>query len=143
MQDKFVRFVRFIRLIAVLAVLFLAASIVMPAFAQAGDPPPVQESTVTLPIELQALIAAGIGYLVTQGLKGLSALFGKDLSGSAAAISASVVTSLMLFLNTILAAVPDFAAPVVSAVLTLIVSVLLALGVYKTVKGFQPVPAKK
>lgn len=128
------------RLFVVLTVLVVAAFFVMPAFAQ-GEEPPVGE--VTLPLELQALIASGIGFLVTAGLKSLSSLLGKDLSGWGAALTASIVTTTVLFFDALLSAVPAAAAPSVAIALTLLVSILGAFGVHKTVKGFQPVAAKK
>lgn len=128
------------RLFVLLTVLVVAAFFVMPAFAQ-GEEPPVGE--VTLPLELQALIASGIGFLVTAGLKSLSTLLGKDLSGWGAALTASIVTATVLFFDALLSAVPAAAAPSVAIGLTLLVSILGAFGVHKTVKGFQPVPLKK
>lgn len=127
------------RLFVLLTVLFVLAFAVSPAFAQ-GVEPPARE--VTLPVELQALIAMGLGFIVTQGIKSLSTLLGKDLSGYAAAITASVVTTVVYFFNAILSAVPASAAPSVSIGLMLLVSILGAFGVYTTVKGFQPVAKK-
>ncbi|MFZ5856768.1 MAG: hypothetical protein ACOYZ6_08055 [Chloroflexota bacterium] len=117
-------------------VVIVAAFFVMPAFAQ-GAEPPVGE--VTLPTELEALLAAGIGFLVTAGLKSLSILLGKDLSGWAAVITASIVTTVVYFFNALLSAVPPEAAPSVAIALTLLVSILSAFGIHKIVKGFQPV----
>jgi len=128
------------RLFVLLTVLVVAAFFVMPAFAQ-GEQPPVGD--VTLPTELEALLAAGIGYLVTQGLKSLSTLLGKDLSGWGAALTAAIVTTTVLFFDALLSAVPAAAAPSVTIALMLLISILGAFGVYKTVKGFQPVAAKK
>jgi len=123
------------RLFVLLTVLVVAAFFVMPAFAQ-GTEPPVGE--VTLPTELQALLAAGIGFLVTAGLKSLSLLLGKDLSGWGAVLTGSIVTTVVYFFNALLSAVPPEAAPSVSIALTLLVSILSAFGIHKTVKGFQP-----
>jgi len=128
------------RLFVLLIVLVVAAFVVMPAFAQ-GNEPPVGE--VTLPTELEALLAAGIGFLVTAGLKSLSQLLGKDLSGWGAAFTASIVTTVIYFFNALLSAVPPEAAQSVAIALTLLVSILSAFGVHKTVKGFQPAVAKK
>ena len=125
-----------IRLFGLFALLIVLAFAVVPAFAQGTEPP---AGEVSLPVELQALIAMVFGYLVTQGLKSLSTLLGKDLSGYAAAITASVVTTVAYFFNAILSAVPASAAPSVSIALTLLVSILGAFGVYSTIKGFQPV----
>lgn len=115
-------------------VVILAAVFAVPVFAQ-GENPPAPTSPVELPVELQALLSAVIGYLVTQGLKSLSALLKADLSGWAAAITASVVTTVIYFFHAILSAVPVAAQPSVAITLTLIVSILGAFGVHSAVKG--------
>lgn len=117
-----------------IAVFVLAAVFAAPVFAQ-GDTPPVSTSPVELPVELQALLAAGIGYLVTQGLKSLSNLLHSNLSGWTAAITASVVTTVIYFFNAILSAVPAAAQSSVSIGLMLIVSILGAFGVHATFKA--------
>lgn len=120
-----------------LVVLFVAAFFVMPAFAQGENPPPT--SPVQLPLELQAIVAAGIGFLVTAGLKSLSVLLKKDISGWASVVTGGLVTSAVYFLNAILSTVPDAAQPSVAIGLTLLVSILSAFGVASTVKKFQSV----
>lgn len=127
------------RLFVVLVVLFVAAFFVAPVFAQGENPP---AGDVSLPTELEALISAGIGFLVTAGLKSLSSLLGKDLGGWAAVITASIVTAVVYFFNALLSAVPAAAAPSVGIALTLLVSILSAFGIHKTVKAFQPVARK-
>ncbi len=131
------------RLFLVLVVIMVAAFVVMPAFAQGEVPVEPPAAPLELPAELQALIAMGIGYLVTQGLKSLSKLVGKDLGGWGAAITASVVTTVIYFLHALLSAVPEAAAPSVAIGLTLLVAILGAFGVHATVKGFQPAAPKK
>ena len=115
-------------------VIALCAFIVPSAFAQ-GTTPPEFSGSIELPLELQALVAAGVGYLVTQGLKSLSKLLKADLSGWSAAITASVVTTVVYFFHAILSAVPVEAQPSVSIFLMLIVSILGAFGVHSAVKG--------
>jgi len=124
-----------IRLLVLLTVLFVAAFFVIPVFAQ-GTEPPVGD--VTLPTELQALLAAGIGFLVTAGIKSLSTLLKKDLSGWASVLTASIVTTVVYFFNAILSAVPANAAPSVAIALTLLVSILSAFGVHNTIKSLRP-----
>ena len=131
--------------LVVCALLAFATPFVIDAFARGvdavpvavasmqADEPPV--SPVELPVELQALLAAFIGYLVTQGLKSLSKLLNSDLSGWGAAITASVVTAVIYFFNAILSAVPVAAQPSVTIALMLLVSILGAFGVHATVKG--------
>jgi hypothetical protein len=126
------------RTIAILfVVLLIAAFMVVPAFAQGETPPPT--SPVELPLELQALIAGGIGFLVTAGLKSLSPLLNTDISGWASVVTGGIVTSVIYFFNALLSAVPVAAQPSVSIGLTLLVSILSAFGIARTVKKFQPV----
>jgi hypothetical protein len=118
-----------------------AASSQAPTYAphlQDANPP---VAPAELPLELQALVAAGIGFLVTAGLKSLSVLLNKDISGWGSVITGGLVTSAVYFLNAILSAVPVSAQPSVAIGLTLIVSILGAFGVAATVKKFQPVKA--
>lgn len=126
---------RWFILLTVLVMLAFAAA---PALAQGGDPVEPPASELAVPPELQALIAAGIGYLVTQGLKSLSKLFHKDISGWGAVLTASVVTCVIYFFNALLSAVPENAVQIVSVGLTLLVAILSAFGVHYTFKGFQP-----
>ena len=87
-----------------------------------------------LPIELQAVIAAGLGYLVTEGLKSLSALLGRDLSGAAAGITAALSSAVILFAGSLLSAVPAEYAQVIQPALMLLVAVLGAFGIHRQVK---------
>lgn len=90
-----------------------------------------------LPSELQGLIAAGVGFLVAEGIKSLSALLGKDLSGYAAAISAALTTAILLFSSALLSAVPAEYQETVRAALMLLVAVLGAMGIHRQVKRFR------
>jgi hypothetical protein len=130
------------RLFVLLAALVVLAFAVMPVFAQGTGPAEPPASSLAVPIELQALIAMGIGYIVTQGLKSLSKLLGFDLGGWGAALTASIVTTVILFLNALLSAIPATAQPSVAIGLTLLVSILGAFGVHSVVKSFQPVQPK-
>jgi hypothetical protein len=125
-----------------LVVIFIAAVFVVPVMAQ-GEVPPVPTSPVQLPIELQAMLAAGIGFLVTAGLKSLSVLMNKDISGWGSVITGGLVTSVVYFFNAILSAIPTGAQPSVTIGLTLLVAILSAFGVASTMKKFQPVTVKK
>jgi hypothetical protein len=126
-------FQKFMNILVVVVV--VAAFFVMPAFAQ-GEVP-ATESALTVPLVLQALIAAAIGWLVTQGLKSLSTVIKYDLSGAATAITGALVTAVIFFLNALLAAIPADAREPVSVALALLVSILGAYGIAGTVKGFQ------
>ena len=90
-----------------------------------------------LPIELQAVIAAGLGFLVTEGLKSLSTLLGKDLSGAAAGITAALASAVFLFVGSLLSAIPAEYAGVVQASLALLVAVLGAFGIHRQVRRFH------
>lgn len=122
--------------LTVFVVLFVAAFAVAPAFAQGEVPPPVEP--LSLPALLQALLAAGIAWLVTQGLKSLSRVISFDLSGAGTAITGALVTAAIVFFNAMLAAVPAGAREPVASVLGLIVSILSAYGIAGTLKSFQP-----
>jgi hypothetical protein len=105
---------------------------------------PIEDTeTVQLPLELQAIVAGGIGFFVTAGLKSISVLLKKDISGWASVVTGGLVTSAVYFLNAILSTVPDAAQPSVAIGLTLVVSILSAFGVASTVKKFQPVAVQK
>jgi hypothetical protein len=124
-----------------LIVVVVAAVFVVPVLAQGETPPPT--SPVQLPLELQAIVAAGIGFLVTAGLKSLSVLLKKDIRGWGSVITGGLVTSVVYFFNALLSTIPVSAQAPVAISLTLLVSVLSAFGVASTVKKFQPIPAAK
>lgn len=128
---------RFKMLVVLTFLIVFAAAISMPAVVHAqGETPP--DAPIALPTELQALIAAGIGYLVTQGLKSLSTLLKADLSGWGSAITGALVTAVVYFFNALLSAIPVPAQQPVSIALLLIVAILSAFGIHRTVKGFRP-----
>ena len=83
-----------------------------------------------LPVELQAVIAAGLVFVVTEGLKVVSGWIGQDLSGFGAAIAAALVTVIVAMLNGWLSLVPAQYAETVAIALTLLVSILGAFGVH-------------
>ena len=86
-----------------------------------------------LPNEIKLLIASVVTYAVTQGLKSLSAKIGFDLSGNAAFIAASLVGVVVVFSDSLLAAVPAEYQGSVSASLGLFVALLGAFGIHKSV----------
>lgn len=132
------------RLFSVLLIVMLVAAFmaVAPVFAQSEQPPAVPQSAVELPIELQALLAAGIGFLVTAGLKSLSTLLKSDISGWASVITASLVTSIVYFFNALLSTVPPSAQQSVAIGFMLLISILSAFGVARTAKKLQPKQAE-
>lgn len=110
-----------------------------PALAQACDPTdpacitePTQTPTdFVLPSYLELLLAAGVGFLVTNGLKS----FGLDVSGFPARITAGLVTALVAFVNTLLQYVPEMARQPVGVIFLLIASIFSAYGIHYTQKG--------
>ena len=90
-----------------------------------------------LPNEIQVLIAAVVIFVVTAGLKSLSALVGKDLSGYGAALAALIVASFVLFFNGFIAILPAGWQAIVAQVLQLLVLFIGAAGVHSTAKRFS------
>jgi len=88
---------------------------------------------LSLPIEIKALLT----YLITQGIKALLALFGKDIEGVAAAVAAVVVGSAVFFIDGMLALVPVEYVDSVGAFLALVVSLLSAFGVHYTYRNIS------
>jgi hypothetical protein len=79
-------------------------------------------------------IAALITFLVTQGVKSFLKLFGKDLSGGAAAFVAVLAGAVVFFFNGVIALIPPEQQQGVVAVLTFIAAILAAFGVHYTYK---------
>lgn len=117
-----------------LVVFALSALFVTPVLAQ-GEVPPVSND-VALPVDLETLIQIGVGLLVAQGLKSISKLLGKDISGWGAVLTASIASSVIFFFNALLSAVPDAAEPSVAVALTLLVTILGSFGLKDTLKSF-------
>lgn len=89
---------------------------------------------VTLPVELQAIIAGFIVFLVTEGLKSLGALIKIDLSGAAAGIAAAIVGLIVALVNGFLIQIPPEFADVARSILSLLIVILGAFGVHRTFK---------
>lgn len=89
---------------------------------------------VQLPPELEALIFAGVVFLVTEGLKVVSGWLGFDLSGAGAAIAAGLVAAVVALLNGLLGAIPPQFADIANAVLSLIIILLGAFGIHRQSK---------
>ena len=86
---------------------------------------------LSLPIEIKALLT----YLITQGIKALLALFGKDMAGVAAAVAAVAVGAIVFFIDGMLALVPVEYVDSVGAFLALVVSLLSAFGIHYSYKN--------
>jgi predicted RND superfamily exporter protein len=86
-----------------------------------------------LPNELVVLISAGVGFLVTNGLKALFPAW--DISGVSAKITAALVTCVVALGNQALAFVPAEYQQVVVTLFALIISILGAYGIHFTLKA--------
>ena len=83
---------------------------------------------------LQALILAGVTYLVVEGLKSLGGVFGIDLSGAGAAVTAAVMAVVLASLSGLLAWVPVQYHEVAQVVMSLIVVIFGSFGAHGIVK---------
>lgn len=91
-----------------------------------------------LPNELQVLIGIVVLFLVVNGLKGISELLGRDLSGWGTIIAGIITATVIFFINQILAVVPVSAQPIVQAILNLLVLLLGGIGLKRLeVKTFR------
>ena len=81
---------------------------------------------LVLPEEIKVFLT----FLVTQGLKALFNLFGKDFGGVAAGVVAAVVAIVLFGAETLLGLVPDEYKDSVAAALSFIVALLGAFGVH-------------
>jgi hypothetical protein len=87
-----------------------------------------------VPRELVILLAAGVTYLVTNGLKSTGLEFG----GATSRIIAGSVFSLVTFANELLAMVPIDAQPAVKGGFILIIGILSAYGIHFSTKKPKP-----
>ena len=91
---------------------------------------------VQLPSELKLILTPFVAVLVTEGLKAIGALFGIDLSGRAAAVTAAVAGALFLFADNLLAQIPPAAEPFANGLLTFLIVILTAYGVHRQLVRF-------
>ena len=87
-----------------------------------------------LPTELKLVLTALITYAVTEGLKVIGKWVNYDLTGSAAAIAASLTGALVMFADTLLATIPAEYQPAVGAAFGLLIALLGAFGVHAQIK---------
>lgn len=86
---------------------------------------------------ISTIILIIVTFIVTAGIKSLSTLLGKDLSGSSAAITAGLVALLISIWQTVIVPIiPASAFPIIEPTANLIVVILGAFGLHKTVKSF-------
>jgi hypothetical protein len=94
---------------------------------------------IQLSPELAALLAAGIGFLVTAGLKDLGSRIGVDFTSLASGITGAIVTAAVFFANNLLAMVPAQLQPVAVALMPALVAVFAAYGIHGTAKSLRPI----
>lgn len=87
--------------------------------------------------QLQALILAGVTYIVMEGLKALSSVIKIDLSGAAAAVTAGIMAVLLAALSGVLALVPPEYHEVARVVMALIVAIFGSAGLHRLIKRFS------
>ena len=83
----------------------------------------------------EAGTAALITFLVTQGVKGFFKLFGKQVSGGAAAFVAVFAGAVVFFFNCIVAQLPPEQQQALTAAFGFVAAVIGAFGVHYTYKG--------
>ena len=84
--------------------------------------------------ELQALLIAGITFLVVEGLKALSNLVGLDLSGAAAAVTAGLVALALAAISGVLGWIPPEYHEIARVVMALLVAILGSFGIHRQFK---------
>ena len=86
---------------------------------------------VTLPIELKAALT----FFITQGIKSVLNLVGKDMEGILAAVAAVTVGASLFFIEGALALVPEQYIEATASFLALLVLLMSAFGLHYTVKS--------
>jgi uncharacterized membrane protein len=75
-----------------------------------------------------------VTFLVTAGIKGIAKQFGWNIEGKVSVLVVAVVASCVLLAKAGFALIPADYQPVAGSVVTVIVTVLTAAGIYKTTK---------
>lgn len=89
-------------------------------------------------VTVENLILIVVTFLVTAGIKSLSATLGRDLSGVGAALTAGLVGLVVTLFNTLVVpAIPASALSVVEPAAGLLIVILGAFGVHAEVKKFR------
>lgn len=88
-----------------------------------------------LPIELKIALGSVLTMIITAGLKSIAGLLGKDFSGGWAALVATLVATLLFFIDGIVALVPVEYQEVAAGLFGLIITVLSAFGLHYTRKN--------
>lgn len=102
-----------------------------------------------IPVEFSAVLTGLIGFLVTQGLKSLSAFLARykylawiDIRGWGSVITAFVVTGVTFYVRLGLSQVPEQYQAFLPSVWMFLVAVLSAFGAHLTVTYLSPKPAQ-
>ena len=91
--------------------------------------------------QVQTVILLLITFLVTAGIKSISTLLGKDLSGYGSALTAGIVAlSIGIFQAVVVPLIPVAYVSIIETIAEVLVLALGAAGIHKTVKSFQVVP---
>ena len=90
-----------------------------------------------LPVEVIGLLTIGVGFLVAQGVKGILAVFGKDLGGKAAAFTAVAVAALIFFIEGVIGVFPPESQEAIAKGIQALALVLGMFGTHKTYKGLS------
>ena len=88
-----------------------------------------------IPVELQVIIIGFLTMILTQGLKALANLVGKDFSGWASALVAVVVAASVLFIQGLVGMVPPEYYDVAASIFAVILASLSAFGIHYTRKN--------
>jgi len=91
-------------------------------------------------LSVQTLILVLVTFLVTNGIKSLSELLKMDLTGYAAAWTAAIVAMAFgVFQSVILPQIPTEYLPIVEQVAAVLLTLLGAMGVHKTIKQYKSI----
>ncbi len=113
---------------------------------QDNPPQPPTPAPLSIPQSVELALTAGIGFLITNGLKSFSKTLQKnkyfkwfpDLSGLGTSTTTAVVTILILYGNTMLAGLPPEWVPVIRSVFAVIAVTVTAYGIHYTSTQNKP-----
>jgi len=127
------------KILILLFVLVLALMIATPVFAQGTEPP---ATPPPIPTEFTAALTGLLAFVVTQGLKSLSAFLAKypwlawiDISGWGSVIVAFLVTGLLFYINLGLSFVPTAYTSLVPLIFQFLIGLFTAYGSHLTMKS--------
>ena len=95
------------------------------------------QTLIELPDPLKALLLMAVTVAVTEGLKWISGLLKRDLSGYAAQITSAIVAAILVLVNALLSHIPAQFEPIANSLLSLVVVLLGSWGAYKFAKQFN------